>query len=202
MMIRRMVRNEEVVEGEWVSFPGGELEGQKPKVMCPTCRERLRAAARVATGTSAVSENDRRSGRNPLARRGSEVGGAPTPICFECYRVDLARQRALHAARNLNTASEARFQGTLPFEPIDRARLERLRAERATVRAAMKVGTARFVDKRRRAQIAARHALERLAAGLESHGAAPSDRERAWGSAVHAAELQLPDAWLPFVVSR
>jgi len=70
------------------------------------------------------------------------------------------------------------------------------------VRAAMKVGTARFIDKRRRAQIAARHVLDRLAAGLGSHRASPSDRERALADAVHAAELQLPDAWLPFVVSR
>ena len=190
----RLVRDPEVIEGEWVSFPGGELEGQKPRVMCPTCRERQRAAARAASG-SAVPGHDRQSG-------GNDHGGAPSPICFECYRVDLARQRAFHAARNLNTASEARFQGSLPFEPIDRARLERLRAERATVRAAMKVGTARFIDKRRRAQIAARHVLDRLAAGLGSHGASASDRERALADAVHAAELQLPDAWLPFVVSR
>jgi hypothetical protein len=183
-IVRRMVKHDEVVEGEWVSFPGGELEGQKPKVMCPTCRARLRAEARAAT--PAVSRNEHR----------------PSPICFECYRVDLARQRALHAARNLNSASETRFQGSLPFEPIDRARLVRLRAERATVRAAMNVGTARFVDKRRRAQIAARHVLERLAAGLGSHGATPGDRERFRADAVYAAELQLPEAWLPFVVSR
>jgi hypothetical protein len=185
MMIRRMVRTGEVAEGEWVSFPGGELEGQKPKIMCPTCRERLRAATRAAAAGQADSTN-----------------GGRSAICFECYRVDLARQRAFDAARNLNTASEARFQGSLPFEPIDRVRLERLRAERATVRAAMKAGTARFVDKRRRAQISARHVLERLAAGLESHGAAAADRDRARADAAHAAELQLPDAWLPFVVSR
>jgi hypothetical protein len=179
-IVRRMVKHEEVVEGEWVTFPGGELEGQKPKIMCPTCRERMRAAARAAT--PAVSANDRQ----------------PSPICFECYRVDLARQRALRAAQNLNTASEARFQGSLPFEPINRARLDRLRAERNTVRAAMKVGPARFVDKRRRAQIAARHVLDRLAAGLGSHGTAAADRERPRAGDV----LALPDAWLPFVVSR
>ena len=175
-IVRRMVRTEEVTEGEWVSFPGGELEGQKPKVMCPACRERLRAAARATAVTPT----------------------GPAPVCFECYRVDLARQRALHAARNLNTASEARFQGSLPFDPINRARLERLRAERATVRAAMKVGTACFVDKRRRAQIAARHVLERLAAGLDSHVATPADREPARADGV----VQLPEAWLPFVMSR
>jgi hypothetical protein len=37
--------------------------------------------------------------------------------------------------------------------------------------------------------MAARRALQRLGAGLESRG-------------MHAAELQLPEAWLPFVGSR
>ncbi len=81
----------------------------------------------------------------PRSPRGQRPAQAPKrsprdtpapPLCFECYRVDLARERALQAARHLNTASEARFQDSLPFEPINRARLERLRAERATVRAA------------------------------------------------------------------
>jgi hypothetical protein len=43
--------------------------------------------------------------------------------------------------------------------------------------------------------------LDRLAGGLESRGSAGA-REQALADAVHAAELQLPDAWLPFVVSR
>jgi hypothetical protein len=131
----RFVKDPEVIEGEWVTFPGGELEGQKPKVMCPTCRERLRAAARASSTQHAG--NDRSTARASARPSGREDGSAALPICFECYRVDLARQRALHAARNLNTASEARFQGSLPFEPIGRVRLERLRAERATARAEM-----------------------------------------------------------------
>jgi hypothetical protein len=108
--------------------------------------------------------------------------------------VDQARQRALRAARNLNTASEERFQTTLPFEPVNRARLERLRAERTL----SKAGRARFADKRRHAQIAARHALDRIAAGLRSRGT----DEPSLSDAIHAAELQLPEAWIPFVVSR
>ena len=169
---------QEPTEKEWVTFPGGELEGQRPKVMCPTCRERLRVAARTG-----------RNSQSPAS------GPNPNPICFECYRVDQARERALRAARNLNTASEARFQTTLPFEPVNRARLERLRADRSTARAGLKIGTARFVDRRRQAQIAARHALDRVAAGLHSRGIREAE-------AIHAAELQLPAAWLPFVVSR
>jgi hypothetical protein len=168
---------QESVEGEWVSFPGGELEGPRPKGMCPTCLERLRTAARESRVPS------------PEPR---------VPICFQCYRVDQARERALRAARNLNTASEARFQDSLPFEPVNRARLERLRAERAL----SKTGSARFADKRRHAQIAARHALDRIAAGLRSRGVREPKRHPAIADAIHAAELQLPEAWIPFVVSR
>jgi hypothetical protein len=76
----------------------------------------------------------------------------------------------------------------LPFEPVNRPRLARLKAERLASRQ-LHVGTSRFDDRRRHAQIAARHALQRLGAGLESRG-------------MHAAELQLPEAWLPFVGSR
>jgi hypothetical protein len=186
-----MVRHEgadipEVTEKEWVAFPGGELEGRPPKVMCSTCRERLRVRARGgAQVESSVSRPE-----------------SPAPLCFECFRVDQARQRALRAARNLNTASEARFQDTLPFEPVNRARLEHLRAERSTARAALKTGSARFIDERRRAQIAARHALDRIAAGLRSRGVHEVEGHPAIADAIHAAELQLPEAWIPFVVSR
>jgi hypothetical protein len=61
---------------------------------------------------------------------------------------------------------------------------------------------ARFADRRRQAQIAARHALQRIAAGVASYRATPVDREREIAAAIHAAELQLPESWLPFVVSR
>jgi hypothetical protein len=170
---------QESVEGEWVSFPGGELQGPRPKGLCPPCRERLRGATRVSS--------------SPEPRAPS-----PEPICFQCYRVDQARERALQAARNLNTASETRFQDSLPFEPVNRARLERLRAERAL----SKTGSARFADKRRHAQIAARHALDRIAAGLRSRGVREPQRCSPIADAIHAAELQLPEAWIPFVVSR
>jgi hypothetical protein len=179
-----MIRHEtpdiqEVTETEWVTFPGGELAGQRPTGMCPACRERLRTTA----------------GRVP----------SPEPraaVCFQCFRVDQARQRALGAARDLHTASEARFQTTLPFEPVNRARLDRLRAERSAARASLKTGAGRFVDRRRHAQIAARHALDRIAAGLRSRGVREPVRHPAVADAIHAAELQLPAAWLPFVVSR
>ena len=187
---------QESVEGEWVSFPGGELEGPRPKGMCPACRLRAfhasasqgRERLRTAVRESRVPSPDSRAPSPEL----------PAPICFECYRVDQARERALRAARNLNTASEARFQDTLPFEPVNRARLERLRAERALSR----TGSARFADRRRHAQIAARHALDRIAAGLRSRGLSEVEGHPAIADIFHAAELQLPEAWIPFVVSR
>jgi hypothetical protein len=44
--------------------------------------------------------------------------------------------------------------------------------------------------------------LQQIAVGLKARGLAAADRERAIFQAVHAAELQLPESWLPFVVSR
>ena len=86
----------------------------------------------------------------------------------------------------------------MPFEPIDRPRLERLKAERADARAV----APRYETARRQAQIEARHALQQIASGLRHRGLAAADRDRAMFEAVHAAELQLPEAWLPFVVAR
>ena len=150
-----------------MAFPGGELEGQRPKAMCPACRERARR-----TGT----------------------------LCFQCYRAELDRERALKAAGEIDTASDARFQCALPFEPVNRPRLEGLRAARMAARvAAMRTDMGRFVDRQRRAQIAARHVLQQIASGLNPvNPANPVDL----AVAIHAAELQLPESWLPFVVSR
>lgn len=163
---------------EWITFPGGELEGQRPKALCPACRDALAA--------------DALRGRLASRRRA---------LCFQCYRADLDRDRALKAAGCIDTASEQRFQFQLPLEPIDRPRLDALKAARAASRAA----TPAYIDRRHHAQIEARHALARIAAGLRERGlgaAATADHERVMVHAVHAAELQLPDAWLPFVLSR
>jgi hypothetical protein len=189
-------------------FPGGELEGRRPAALCPACREAL--------------------------RRGSRVGSAPRrTLCFECYRAQLSRERALRAAGQLDTGSVERFQGVLPFEPVNRPRLAMLKAERAFAHRSASAGAGRFADRRRRAQIAARHALQSIAAGLrpgacgsredgdaglarrdtvgasaEARGGGDPRAGRsgrwvgtdAWTMAVHAAELQFPESWLPFVV--
>jgi len=182
-----VVKNQ-VVTDEWVTFPGGELEGQRPEVLCVACRE----AVKRDVGTHGISEAARRSRR----------------LCFDCYRAGLVRARALKEAGDLDTASEARFQTQLPFEPVNRARLDRLRAERAVSRATASQGIGQYGDKRRHAQIEARHALQSIAAGLKDRQLTPTARAQAqaqaqaMASAIHAAELQLPDAWLPYVVSR
>ena len=170
----------QVVDGDWITFPGGELEAPRPKVLCRTCREKLSQIAR-----------DR-------LRQGQQ---APA-LCFQCYRASVERDRVLKAAGELDTASEERFQSALPFEPVNRSRLARLRVERATVRVTEQAGAGRYIDKRRHAQIAARHALERIVAGLRGRNATKPEEDRVLSSAIHAAELQLPEAWLPFVVSR
>ncbi len=168
----------EVINSEWVTFPGGELEGRRPKALCAFCRQ-----------------------------SSTEAGNRRRTLCFECYRVELNRERALKAAGDLNTASEVRFQSALPLEPVDVLRLERLRGERARSRMAQ-AAQAPYADKRHRAQIAARHALQRIASGLRAGGAVPGldvtdvEKSRIIAAAVHAAELQLPESWLPFVVAR
>jgi hypothetical protein len=171
----------QTTESDWIEFPGGELEGRRPRALCPACREELNAIA---------------------ARKRVDRNRVRSPLCFQCYRAELERQRALEAAGNLDTASEARFQFGLPFEPVNHARLEMLRAERATARAVLRSGPDRFADRRHRAQIAARHALQRIAAGLSSGDVSKAERDRVMLAAAHAAELQLPEAWLPFVVAR
>jgi hypothetical protein len=152
---------ERLPDDEWVAFPGGELEGRRPRTLCPACRAR-------------------RSSR----LKAPETERPPRTICFQCYLADFERRRAL------GTAGEA-VQPQLPLEPVHRARLEALKAERATTRAEMRTGARRFEYRRRLAQIAARYALR---------SGAPDPRRVA--AAMHAAELQLPESWMPFVVSR
>jgi hypothetical protein len=177
------VLNSQVVTDEWVSFPGGELEGQRPKALCPACREALK-----------------REAASPVRVAGSSVSSRP--LCFQCYRADLDRDRAMQAAGELNTASEARFQSQLPFEPVNQARLDMLKADRSAARMASVQGIGQYVDKRRQAQIAARHALQTIAAGLKARQLTPPLHAQALAALTHSAELQLPEAWLPFVVSR
>jgi hypothetical protein len=150
------------VENEWVALPGGELEGRRPKTLCGPCRVR-RAA-----------------------------GAPPRAICFECYRADRRRLDAIKAAGEFESTPGgivARFQDGLPFEPVNLPRLAQLKAVRAGARRQARIGIEQYVDKRRQAQIAARHALNRLGDALRAQ-------------AMHAAELQLPESWLPFVASR
>ena len=147
-MMRTAIRTtsavEGAVEGDWVALPGGELEGRRPVVRCPDCREKLVQAARV--GQSDTRES----------------------LCFGCYRAGVARERALKAARERLTASERQFQWSLPFEPVDRARLARLKVERAGAQASASAGLGRFADRRRHAQIDARHTLQRITDGLRA----------------------------------
>ena len=173
-------------DDEWVTFPGGELEGKRPNVLCPACREQLKRAAAGAHAPGPARPRER----------------ATRTLCFQCYRAALDRDNALKAAGTLDTASDERFQSALPFEPVNRPRLEMLKTERAAARAALRAGVEPYVDRRRQAQIAARHALQAIAAGLKTRHLGPTDRERALAMARHAAELQLPESWLPLVVSR
>ena len=163
-----------------MTFQGDELEGKRSRVLF--CRGQLK---RMASGQA-----------RPELRQA---------ICFQRYRAEVERQRSVRAAGELDTASVQRFQSALSFEPVDRALLNTLKARRTASRTPMTEGVERFVDKQRQAQIAARHALQRSATRLSTRAvsASPSQEgDRVWASAVHAAEFQLPESWLPWVVSR
>src|SRR5262245_41220153 len=123
----------ELAADEWVSFPGGELEGKRPRVLCAACREKLQRAAATPS-------------------RSRPAGLRARTLCFQCDRADLERERAMRAAGDLQTASEERFQFQLPLEPVNRPRLQMLKAERDDARATRPP----HEDKRRRAQIDAR----------------------------------------------
>jgi len=169
----------QVADGEWVPFPGGELEGKRPDVRCRACRV-----------------------------KGSRGHGT---ICFQCYRATLARERQLKAAGALDTASVQRFETTGPFAPIDHARVQLLRADRLAARAVAPTRDRQYADRRRQAQIAARHALQRIGAGLRTRAASTaqvgsSDGMGALDSqrletirATEMAKARLPESWLPFV---
>jgi hypothetical protein len=176
----QIIGNEGHIDIDWAGFPGGELEGRRPKTLCPACRLALQEA------TAATARHQRSQGQ-------------PTkPLCFQCYRASIERERALKAAGEVNTASEARFQSMLPFEPVNQVRLTMLKVERARAH----TQSSELDDRRRRAQIEARRVLERLAAGLVEQRLAKADRLRQIDAAIHAAELQLPESWIPFVVAR
>jgi hypothetical protein len=181
----------QVTRDEWVSFPGGELEGKRPKALCPACRNALKREAMASRRSGASGPADLSCPSSPSR-----------PLCFQCYRADLDRERAIAAAGHLDTASEARFQFQLPLEPVNHARLDGLKAVRAGARTVSGQAIGAYVNKRRHAQIAARHALQAIAEELRARRIAVPERRQEMTDAVHAAELQLPEAWLAFVVSR
>jgi hypothetical protein len=167
------------VTDESVTVAARELEERRPQAPCPSCREALKREAATY---------------GPSGRR-SRL------LCFDCCRADLERTRAFKAAGELDTASEARFQSQLPFEPVNRSRLEMFKAERSELRAAASRGIGQYVDRQHHAQIEARHALQAIAGSLKDRQLAPAVQVRAMPSVIHA-ELQLHDVLLPFAVSR
>ena len=89
---------------------------------------------------------------------------------------------------------------------MNRPRLAQFKTEREQSRTQARIIAGDYAERRRRAQIQARRALDRIFRGLKQRGHAdPGEsmaRESSIAAAVHAAELQLPESWLPFVVAR
>lgn len=160
----------------WAPFPGGELEGLAAKALCPACK----------------------------AARGKGPGEARiAALCFQCFRLDVERHRKLKAAADLNTASEERFQTALPFEPVNHARLTRLKAEREQARVKAREGRGVYIEQRRRAQIEARHALATIFEGLKQRRLTHTVADmRPSAGMSQITQVQLPDSWLPFVAAQ
>lgn len=180
MATHHRVRSGQNGDEGWIAFPGGELEGKRPKTLCEACW-RLEPRARTSSSSA--------------------------PLCFQCYRAKLNRVGQLDSPPSIGGTArheldDSRWQWLLPFEPVNRPRLEMLRAERAAARAALQNGAGRFLDKRRQAQITARRALQEVATGLRARRASKAGQNQVLAEVAHAAELQLPEAWLPFVVSQ
>ena len=85
---------------------------------------------------------------------------------------------------------------------MNRQRLRMLKADRSEARVAASRGIGQYVDQQRLAQIKARHALQAIAVSPKARQLAPAGQVEATVSAIHDAELQTADVWLPFVVSR
>ncbi len=114
---------------EWVSFPGGELEGRRPTATCHSCQER----------------------KARFRYRGVVKADRVHTLCFQCYRTELDRARA---SRLVNT------------DPLP--------ARGSVIRFPSGNADPKYAEldlRRRRAQIAARH----------------------------AADLEYPYSWRPFV---
>ena len=193
------------IPGEWVAFPGGELEGLRPRPRCPACRQ---LPPDRASHSSAAVEPGRPGTLEPSS---AAVTGRTRPLCFQCYRLALTHERALKAAAEFTGASDERFHLARPFEPVNASRLTTLKIARERARAAAKEGPGACIERRRQGQIAARHALARLAEGLGtvSVGHGPGGRATHESAAdVRASatqfqkSFQFPESWLPFVVSR
>jgi hypothetical protein len=161
----------QAADTEWTTLPGGELAGQCPRALCPTCRDRL----------------------------------APKLICFQCYRAGWERDRALTAAGQLDTASDARFQYVGPFRPVNTGRLAALKAERTRLKTQVKAQIETQVEscanRRRRAQIVARHALFPASSFQPRASRRRPLPARTIEAVTVAADLQFPESWLPFVMS-
>ena len=169
-----------LADNEWITFSGGELQGKRPNALCPACR-------------------------GPPSRGRAGSGPRPprvTPLCFQCYRADLDRERALVAAGRTRHGLGGALSGVLPLEPVNRPRLAALKAARTAARAGRVHGWRPIRGQsapgaNRRAPRAAGDWRRRAA-----HESRPAVHGQVMAAAIHAAELQLPESWLPFVVSR
>lgn len=112
---------------DWIAFPGGELEGPRPNVLCAKCLTR--------------GETERRT------------------LCFACYRAHFERQRAIETvlSRVVAPADDPTAGELPPRAARSPAVVRQFRPTRAT--GCEDPRYAAFAHRRRRAQIAARHAL-------------------------------------------
>jgi hypothetical protein len=127
---------------DWRLLPGGELEMPRPRTRCAACR----------------------------ARDDAGPAHGPLPLCFQCYRADLARRRAIEGALDRVIAPSP---DAVSCEPRGVVRHFRVPPTPSDVDPRF----AALARRRRQAQIAARRALAEPIIDLE----------------------QFPVSWRPFV---
>jgi hypothetical protein len=90
-----------IKDSDWVGFPGGELEGKRPKVLCPGCRQLLQErAAGSQPCRDAVRPRHRRGCRSVCRWLASR------PTTRQCQACDTSPSRARKGSRRARRAPQ------------------------------------------------------------------------------------------------
>lgn len=194
--------------GEWAMFQGGELEGERPSMRCTTCRRRHREAAPqsgpLCFQCYRLEFERRRQVMEAAELQAMSAERLQYLLPFEAVdepRLIMLRAR-LVAKQNVGGPVLQKAGGPVLGGPVVKG-LEDLNAPKKNERKenVREVGPDLIV-RRRRAQIAARHALSALAHGVAVSRATGTDGRGSPPLAESNDSVQFPASWIPFLVAR